>query len=297
MSINKKLSALYKKEIGRLLENKTFPENIDGPNLMYCWENEYLKSKYKILFVGREPNGWMGDLHLNVADCIKRYKEFELCENGKYTTFWQYVYETKNLLMPETIGQKNFLWSNVSKFSKAVEGTAIDLDDFKFFCDNFDVLEKEIEIIKPDVIIFFTDNSWDEKIQYQIKDEIKFNAVDIEIDKSELARLTAKPFPTHTYRVAHPITLQTQQKWNYMELIIENIKSINLPKKSKLKLDIEELIENVSENLKKVSKIKSTLINFQNFEQGAEYRDVEKHLELTIEKLKNIAGGTTHNNV
>ncbi|MFD0976784.1 hypothetical protein [Salinimicrobium gaetbulicola] len=225
MEINKKLFELYEKETKRLLEKNTFPDNIDGTNLMYCWENDYLKSKYKMLFIGREPNGWMGDLNLDVNDCIDRYKEFELCENGKYTTFWQYVYETKNLLMPETIGQKNFLWTNVSKFSKAVEGTAIDYDDFKFFCENFDVLEREIEITNPDVIIFFTDNSWDEKIQRQIKDKIKFSKVDNEIDNSELARISAKPFPFHTYRVAHPITLQTQKKWNYMERIIENIKS------------------------------------------------------------------------
>ncbi|MGJ8659093.1 MAG: hypothetical protein ACSHWV_04520, partial [Cellulophaga fucicola] len=131
MNINSQLKSLYEEETNRLLEKKTLPENIDGPNLMYCWEDEYLNSEFKILFVGREPNGWMGDLHLNASDCIKRYKDFELCKNGKYTTFWQYIYDTKNILMPTTIGEKNFLWSNVSKFSKAKEGTAIELDDFK----------------------------------------------------------------------------------------------------------------------------------------------------------------------
>jgi hypothetical protein len=225
MSINKKLSALYEKEISRLLENKTFPENIDGPNLMYCWEDEYLNSDYKMFLFGREPNGWMGDLHLVAEDCIKRYREFELCENGKYTTFWQYVYDTKNILMPKSVGQKNFLWSNVSKFSKAIEGSAIDNEDFEFFSDNFKILEEELKITKPDVIIFFTGESWDWKIQYQIEEEINFERVNKDIETSELALLSAKCFPFHTYRVAHPITLQTQKKWNYMEQIIEKIKS------------------------------------------------------------------------
>lgn len=225
MGINEQLKDLYENEAKRLLEKKSLPDNIDGINLMYCWENEYLNSQIKMLFIGREPNGWMGDLNLNVTDCINRYKEFGLCENGKYTTFWQYVYEIKNILMPKTIGQKNFLWTNVSKFSKADEGTAIDLNDFKFFYENFNVLERELEITKPDVIIFLTDNSWDEKIQFQISETINFLKVDNEIDKLELARLTSNPFPYHTYRVAHPITLQTQNKWHYIERIIEEIKS------------------------------------------------------------------------
>lgn len=225
MGINKKLKLLYETEINRLVEKKSLPENIDGINLMYCWETEYLNSKFKMLFIGREPNGWMGDLNLNVSECIEQYKKFELCENGKFTTFWQYIYDTKNILMPETIGQKNFLWSNVSKFSKAIEGSAIDSNDFKFFCDNFNVLEKEIEITNPDIIIFFTDNSWDEKIQYQINEKIDFLSVNDKIDISELARLSTKNFPYHTYRVPHPIVLQIQKKWTYMEQIIEKIRS------------------------------------------------------------------------
>jgi hypothetical protein len=225
MNINEQLFNLYEQETNRLLKNETLPTNIDGPNLMYCWEDEYLQSDYKMLFIGREPNGWMGDLHLDVTDCIKRYKEFELCEYGKYTTFWQYVYETKNILMPKTIGQKNFLWSNASKFSKAVEGSAIDDDDFKFFCDNFRVLPTEIKITNPDVIIFFTGSNWDWKIQYQLNSNLEFEEVHPEIDKTELARLNSGDLPFHSYRVAHPITLQTQKKWNYMEMIIENVKS------------------------------------------------------------------------
>ncbi|TXK71737.1 hypothetical protein [Mesonia sp. HuA40] len=297
MEINKKLKKLYEKETNRLLKNKSFPDNIDGPNLMYCWEDEYLSSEYKILFIGREPNGWMGDLHLNVDNCIKRYKDFELCENGKYTTFWQYIYETKNLLMPDTIGKKNFLWSNVSKFSKAVEGSAIELEDFKFFCDNFKILEEEIKITKPDVIIFFTGNNWDKKIQYQIKDKIKFTPIDTEIDSSELARLIAKPFPLHTYRVAHPITLQTQGKWNYMEKIISNIKSIKTPVKKELNnIDVNKLKESLSNNLSKVKELKSDLINLQRYKESATVREIEIKIEKSLEEFKNLKS-TTHNNV
>lgn len=224
MDINKKLLSLYNSEIEKLTSANIKAENIDGPLLMHCWEEEYLNSKYKILFLGREPNGWLGDLYHEISYPIQRYKEFELCENGRYTVFWQYIYDFKNILMPETIGQKNFLWSNTSKFSKAKEGTAISLDDFMLFSDNFKVLENEIKITNPDVIIFFTGSDWDEKIQYQLDDHLTFNAVNKNFDKAELSRISSKTFPFHTYRVPHPITMQIQKKWKYMEQIIEIIK-------------------------------------------------------------------------
>lgn len=224
MHINDQLNQLYLKEIKRLKNSDIKSFEFDGPLLMHCWEKEYLQSEFKILFFGRESNGWMGDLILNVEDCINKYQDFELCENGNYTTFWQYVYETKNILMPKSVNQKNFLWSNVSKFSK-LDGKAIDLDSYKFFCDNFQILENEIEILKPDVIIFFTGESWDNKIQYQINSEIQFQKVKDDIPISKLSRISSEIFPHNTFRVDHPITLKIQKNWNYMEIIMEQIKT------------------------------------------------------------------------
>lgn len=221
--MNKQLKVLYDNECQRLKKSNIKTHEFDGPLLMYCWEQEYLNSEYKMLFIGRESNGWLGDLHTESEGSIKRYKEFELCENGAYTTFWQYIYDTKNILMPKSIGQKNFLWSNLSKFSK-LDGKAISIEDFKFFCDNFRVLESELSILKPDAVIFFTGQSWDEKIQYQISDKIEYHQVSIEIPKNELARLSSIHLPKHTYRVDHPITLQLNKKWSLMELIIDNIR-------------------------------------------------------------------------
>lgn len=221
--INQKLKNLYEEE-AKLLLQEDLPSDIDGTNLMYCWEDEYLDSRIKMLFLGRESNGWMGDLNLNVHDCVKRYKDFELCEKGRYTTFWQYIYETKNILMPETIGQKNFLWSNVSKFSK-LNGKAISEENFRFLTKKFNVLEKEITITKPDVIIFLTGYKWDFKIEYQIENNIRYHQLEDTINTSQLARLSSVSLPYHTYRVPHPITMQLNKKWIYMEKIIDRIKS------------------------------------------------------------------------
>ena len=47
MDINDKLLDLYSSEIKKLKSADIKAENIDGPLLMHCWEEEYFNSKYK----------------------------------------------------------------------------------------------------------------------------------------------------------------------------------------------------------------------------------------------------------
>lgn len=221
--MNDQLTALYETQLNRLEKAGIDSTDIDGTLLMHCWEEEYLSSKYKMLFVGQESNKWMGKFNLDPDECLQRYKNFELCNNGTYTTFWQYIYETKNILMKDTIGQKNFLWSNVSKFS-TLSGKKLGQNKFKAIYEHFHVLEAEIEITKPDVVIFFSGHRYDPWIQYQISDTIAYEPVSKDIPTKDLARLTSKAFPYHTYRLAHPGYLQRSGNWKYVELIMDEIR-------------------------------------------------------------------------
>jgi hypothetical protein len=222
--MNKQLRDLYGNELNRLKKVEITNDDIDGTHLMYVWEEEYKNSKYKILFVGRETNGWMGYLNLDLDDCINHYKDFNLCKKGKYTTIWRYMYEVKNILMPESIGKSNFLWSNVSKFCKAESGKALDMYDFKLLHDNFKVLEEEIKITQPDVVIFFTGKLWDEKIQYVLSEEITFEKMHSEVSVDDLARVHGSNLPLKTYRVGHPQSMQLKKQWHIMEKVIEDIR-------------------------------------------------------------------------
>lgn len=66
---------------------------------------------------------------------------------------------------------------------------------------------------------------------------------------------------------------------------------------SKINVKTNDLIQSLSIELKKANEIKSDLVKVQKYELSAEFREVEKCIEIAIDKLKNIAGGTTHNNV
>ncbi|MEZ4935826.1 MAG: hypothetical protein R2788_27280 [Saprospiraceae bacterium] len=225
--MNIQLQELYLKKINGINNLDFEGEDLDGPLLMHCWEKEYISSEYKILFVGRESNGWLGHLTTNIHESLYRYCDFELCNNGNYTRFWQYIYDFKNILMPQTIGKRNFMWTNLSKFSTE-NGKAISKKNYELLVNKFNVFQREIEILKPDIIIFFTGNKWDHKIKNHFIDEISFEIVNKKIDKSELVQVKSRLLPIHTYRVNHPITLSIEKKWNLMEEIIEQIRKKQL---------------------------------------------------------------------
>ena len=142
---------------------------------MHCWEDDYINSKYKLLFVGQENHGWYGDAVLELDECLNKYKDFALCNNGSYTRFWQYIYEINNLLMPEMVGsnKKNFLWTNISKFC-TLEGKSVPKEVFKLLENNSFLLKSEIEITKPEVVIFFTGPNWDNELKHQFNKELNF---------------------------------------------------------------------------------------------------------------------------
>ncbi len=219
--MNEQLKQLYLAKINDINKIERDLDYYDGPLLLNV-HNDYLNSEYKIMFICQEPNGWNGYVSFDVDNGMSKYRKFDLFETGKYTTIWKYMYEFKNLLMPESVGEKNFLWNNLSKFC-TWDGKTLSKEDFYEFTKNFNVLHSEVEITKPNIIIFFTGYNWDEKLKEQFNSEIQLNQLRDDLSTNELAQLKSNIFPKHTYRVAHPRSLQLCKKWHYMEIILEEI--------------------------------------------------------------------------
>ncbi len=226
--INFKLIELYEKYLPNLEAIFEDTEDIDGPLLMSCFEEDYLASKYKILFVGKEPNGWIGYYSSDMPTLLKRYEDFGLCtQNGSaYTNFWQYVYNFNLEINPNSQGKKNFLWTNTSKCS--FNGKALVWDDHKKFVELFNVLEKEIEITNPDIVVFFTGPSYDDKIKIQFSGEVLFEQVEYDIPINELAKVIHSSLPFHSYRVYHPdyMAIYNPEKASLMETIKKQIEKV-----------------------------------------------------------------------
>lgn len=126
-------------------------------------KNMFANGDIKVLFFGQETNGWYSPFLPNVEQIQGYYDQF-------YTSRYCYRYGgqfwngTKRLheIMTEHIQclKIEYLWNNLVKTGKDEKGcpprefTAIERN-------YFNVIPKEVSIIQPDIIIFFTGPHYD----------------------------------------------------------------------------------------------------------------------------------------
>lgn len=174
MGINEQLQELYDEyyedfisSLLKLEETKKesgHPEKCSNPLLMYCWEKEYENAKVKILFIGQETNSWYKEFpkgNNNVQKNIEFCKKFNfgINENNpskNYNSpFWNFI----RIINEHFNGKEtkhSFLWTNINKIGKE-EGVGAPSEEFlKIEKEKFNVLEEEIKIVNPDVVIFMT---------------------------------------------------------------------------------------------------------------------------------------------
>jgi hypothetical protein len=228
--INQELEKLYNTHKSNL--TGLFDDEFDGPLLMYCWEEEFKASDYKILFVGKELNGWIGYFADDIDLLRKRYEDFGLCTqegSNRNSRLWKYMYDFNSRLNPACEGKKNFMWTNVSKCC-TWKGKGLDWESHQKIVANFNVLECEIKILQPDVIIFFTGPYYDDKIRIQITDDLVFRQVVEHIPSRELARLENINLPYFTYRLYHPdyMDIYKPDKRSHLDIIENEIKTVNV---------------------------------------------------------------------
>ncbi|WP_439516799.1 hypothetical protein [Sediminibacterium sp.] len=224
MTINQKLEALYSEKLKKIGPLFDFDNEIDGPLIMNAWEEDYLNSQIKLLFIGQECDEWIGETIDKFEDLKNRYVDFKLSKNGTRTTFWQYVYYVNSILNPSNKDGNNFLWTNVSKFCMW-NGKPLDWTTHKATVKHFNCLKEEIKIVNPDVVLFFSGPNYDDKIKIQFETEVIFEQLSDEIPLRELAVLFNENLPKHTYRTYHPKAMQMRHKKGHLEIILNTIKA------------------------------------------------------------------------
>ncbi|WP_207492507.1 hypothetical protein [Aridibaculum aurantiacum] len=224
MTINQQLETLYRDKLHNIEPLFEFDHEIDGPLIMNAWEDEYINSQVRILFIGQECDGWIGWTVDKFEELNNKYIDFGLSKKGDRTVFWQYVYYVNSILNPNNAEGNNFLWTNVSKFCMW-DGKPLDWTTHQTTVKHFDCLKEEIRILKPDVVLFFSGPFYDDKIKLQFDTDISFEQVDNEIPLRELAILKNENLPKHTYRTYHPKPMQMLYKTGHLEIILNKIKS------------------------------------------------------------------------
>lgn len=153
---NERLFSLYHNHIQPLdalyadLDAKGVKDYV-GPLLPYCWEEQYLRSQYRLVVFGQETNGWYCD-HMKSDEEIRKnigmYKDFQF--GAEYNSiFWRYAHRFN--LELNGFDKLNFIWMNVNKFGKDTgkgkpEQVVLD-DEVRYY----NLLIEELEILHPDV--------------------------------------------------------------------------------------------------------------------------------------------------
>lgn len=184
-----------------------------GPFLMSP-NDKYQKQTNKLLVIGQETKGWE-----NFNDLKKQMSVYEGFNLGiKYysSPFW-------NVMRKLERGLKNAeyssAWTNISKFD--VDRKRPVGEHEKIISKIDYLLRDEIEILKPDMCMFFTSHTFDFRLK-KIFPGIEFVRVP-NFDKKVICRLKHQNLPENTFRTYHPRYLRTSKN---EEKFVQFIKSI-----------------------------------------------------------------------
>ncbi len=241
----KKLNELYSGYLDVLQDNHKMAEYIQDEskssplfinvNVPY---GKYLESDIKILYVGKENNGWSSRGRLKrdyliegdyndksyVDALIGLYDSFDI--GKKYRKpFFTFLFDLINSYRGKSI-HIGVLWTNLLRMDCTRKNKYIKNDMFN--ADKNEILRKEIEVLKPDIIIFVTGPSYDNFLKRTF-DDLTFNESDNKaLSKRRFALLKSKYLPEISIRTYHPGAYRNKyiHKQNIKKEVIKTINDL-----------------------------------------------------------------------
>mgnify|MGYP007084593368 FL=1 len=205
-AVNKVYDALQEEEEWAVLHLACVPPN-------------YEKMKYKILIVGQENNGYGYETE------PKKSMLFTLdFQNGRYydnAPFFSFPYSfcaSINDCDNEKYSKKSYLaWVNLKEFSFETSSKKSLNEKAQNIIDNeYNILEEEIKIINPDIVLFLTGPNYDYYIKAQLNG-VEFKTVE-NYGIRQFARVEHKSLPKNSFRIYHPVYLRRRSlENNYLE--------------------------------------------------------------------------------
>ena len=237
---NKQLKNLYESYYSDL-SSEMFNVNIEldkenrksekGTNpLLLKVNDDYVDADIKIMFFGQETNMWLGERNNGaflgeIQPVIDLYHGFyidEFCY--KYGgQFWNGISRLKKIISNKLPEKKiGFLWNNVVKIGRCDKGfpTKINSLTNKYF----NVIPNEIEITKPDIIIFLSGPNYDSEIR-KIFGDFKTKAIG-GYSTRQLCKIESANLP-NAFRTYDPNFLWRNGIDNFFNVIADEIKTTN----------------------------------------------------------------------
>ncbi|OYQ85617.1 hypothetical protein [Wohlfahrtiimonas chitiniclastica] len=177
MNINHQLEQLYAENFDNFLKKRLLlgKQISSYPLLLKIDEEKWKSADVKIMIFGQETRGWGKDENNNtIHSLMDTYYRFyyEITKNkARHRTFFQGFNRVKKLI-EKTVEYQNrkieIVWNNINKIGK-YSGVGVRDVTRQLERETFNVISQEMEILKPDLVIFFTGPARDEDIKFNFK--------------------------------------------------------------------------------------------------------------------------------
>jgi len=189
---NSRLRAVYEEAFPRLHELTNPRPDASGPLLIEV-PGEYERARVKLLCVGQQTNGWPETSH-GIDGLLKVYREFDLGRNYTSSPFWVACHRLSRALNPDGPGF-SFTWSNLIKIDQDQGRPSPEVEES--VC-SLRLLEKEISILEPQVVVFFTGPRYDDRLR------ATFPGIKLDVGSRWFSALRHSALPTASFRTYHP---------------------------------------------------------------------------------------------
>ena len=205
--INDELARRYERALAEL---PSLPAGVSAPHLIQVPEG-YAHASTRLMVVGQQTYGWgeppyVGSVELLMAG----YASFDLGNGYRRSPFWVASHKLHRALNPEG-PERAFLWSNLVKVDCKGARPAPEIEDM---VSRLGLLQMEIELTNPDVVVFFTGPYYDDRLT------ATFPGVRFVDAGRHIQRLEHPQLPKRSFRTYHPNYLRRSRNWSVLTELI-----------------------------------------------------------------------------
>ncbi len=227
ITIQSKLTEFYRSELEAIRANRTFTDEqamgLSAPFLISIHEN-YLNADVKIMYVGKETNGWPRDAEGAVEKLLQRY-DHEIKEQPDWNN--KFFVEYKRVLKSVCSDKKgSIVWNNLLKMDFKQKGKRYSRNSKDHSAQLWELskrfFQKELELLKPHYIIFATSHTYDSVMKNFLPDR---ETIEV-IEKKALWKFRSNG--AVCYRTWHPQSINYKAEKTipeYYQMIISDIKN------------------------------------------------------------------------
>ena len=191
--------------------------------LLLCVDERYTRARIKVMYLGQETNDWEGDFPQGIGHLIATFRDFYLggaCfrYGGQ---FWNGIARFERRLRSRFADASvGFVWNNIVKLGKSGAKGTPSGKILALQREWFSILSKEIEILRPHIVIFFTGPNYDEFIRKAFPDARLTGHPTRGL--RAVAKIASTGLPDNSIRTYHPHHLfRTGQIDRYLDDVID----------------------------------------------------------------------------